>query len=97
MSCKGRRLGKRLKGLKAAADWRGIAALECEALALMRDVPGAHPGNAGAIHNLLGMACVLLGNVSKAIGYFTQRLAITKVLGDRAGEGKACWNLGCAP
>jgi hypothetical protein len=105
-----RRLEKRLNELQRAppgekvkraasggrlAGHRG-AGVECEALALMRDVPGAHPGDAGAIHNLLGMACVLLGNVSKAIGYFKQRLAITMEVGDRAGEGKACGNLGCA-
>ena len=43
-----RRLWTRLSELEAAADWRGIVALETEALALARDVRGAHPGMAGA-------------------------------------------------
>jgi hypothetical protein len=43
-----RRLATRLRELEAAADWRGIVALETEALALARDVRGAHPGMAGA-------------------------------------------------
>jgi hypothetical protein len=33
-----RRLVTRLNELQAVDDWRGIAALECEALALARDV-----------------------------------------------------------
>ncbi len=46
-----RTLVTRLNELQAANDWRGIAALECEELALARDVRGAHRGRAGAIHS----------------------------------------------
>ena len=48
-----RRLVTRLNELRAAADWRGIAALETEALGLARDVRGVDPGLAGAIHSML--------------------------------------------
>jgi hypothetical protein len=36
------------------------------------------------------------GNYAKAIEYHTQDLAIAKVVGDRAGEGRVYGNLGCA-
>ena len=43
-----RRMATRLGELQAADDWRGIAALEREALALARDVRRVDPGMAGA-------------------------------------------------
>jgi hypothetical protein len=46
-----RRLVTRLNELRAAADWRGIAALETEALALARDVRRVDPGLASWIHS----------------------------------------------
>ena len=46
-----RRLATRLNELQAADDWRGIAALEREALALARE---AHPGVAGVAYSTLG-------------------------------------------
>ena len=82
--------------LQEAADWRGIAALEREALALARDVRVAHPSLAGVIHSMLGNAYRSLGDFSLAIEYHTQDLAIAKEGGDRAGEGAAYANLGIA-
>jgi hypothetical protein len=38
----------------------------------------------------------LQGDFSKAIEYHTQHLAIAKEVGDRAEEGVAYANLGCA-
>ena len=67
--------------LHKAADWRGIAALEREALALARDVRGAHPSLAGVIHSMLGIAYGSLGDFSRAIEHHTQRLAIAKEIG----------------
>ena len=52
----------RLNELQAAADWRGIAALETEALGLARDVRGVDPGLAGAIHSMLGNAHNSMGD-----------------------------------
>ena len=91
-----RRLGRRLDELQAVDDWRGIAALERETLALARDVRGVDPGMAGAIHRILGNAHYSLANFSQAIEYQTQALAIAKEVGDRAGEGMAYANLGSA-
>ena len=82
-----RRLATRLGELQEADDWRGIAALEREALALARDVRGAHPSLAGVIHSMLGNAYRKLGDFSRAIEHHTQHLAIAKEVGDRAGEG----------
>ena len=62
--------------LQEAADWRGIAALEREALALARDVRGASPSLAGGIHSMLGTAYQSLADFSRAIEYHTQHLAI---------------------
>jgi hypothetical protein len=42
-----------LNELQAAADWRGIATLEREALALARDVPGVDPGLACVMGRLI--------------------------------------------
>ena len=80
--------------LQAAADWRGIAALETEALGLARDVRGVDPGLAGAINSMLGNAHHSLGDFSEAINYHTQHLEIAKEVGDRAGEGRVYKNLG---
>ena len=84
----------RLGELEAATDWRGIAALETEALGLARDVRGVDPGLAGAIHSMLGNAYDSLGDFSQAIKYHTQDLEIAKEVGNRAGEGRAYGNLG---
>jgi tetratricopeptide (TPR) repeat protein len=89
-------MATRLGELQAADDWRRIAALEREALALARDVRGVDPGMAGAIHSTLGNAYNSLGDFSKAIEYHTQHLAIANEVGDWAGEGGANGNLGCA-
>ena len=88
-----RRLGTRLDELQEADDWRGIAALEREALALARV---ADPSLAGVIHSMLGNAYQSLGDFSRAIEHHTQHLAIAKEVGDRAGEGSAYGNLGNA-
>ena len=90
------RLATQLNELRAAADWRGIVALERKALALALDVRGAHPGKAGEIHIMLGIAYGKLGDFSQAIEYHTLDLAISKAVGDRAGEGGAYGNLGNA-
>ena len=82
--------------LRAAADWRGIAALETEALGLARDVRGVDPGLSCGIHSILGNSYQSLGDFSQAIKCHTQRLEIAKEVGDRAGEGRAYGGLGIA-
>ena len=72
-----RRLATRLDELQEAADWRGIAALEREALALTRDVRGASPSMAGANHRTLGIVYQSLGDFSRAIEHHTQDLSPT--------------------
>ncbi len=37
-----------------------------------------------------------MGEVTRAIGYYQQQLEIARAINDRAGESRACWNLGLA-
>jgi hypothetical protein len=48
----------------------------------------------GAAYRNLGSAYQSQGDSSKPIEYHTQRLAISKEVGNRAGEGRAYGNLG---
>ena len=89
-----RRLGTRLEELQVAADWRGIVALETEALALARDLRGAHPEVAGAIHGALGLGFFGVGEYARAIALHEEHKAMAEALGDRAGVAAACNNLG---
>ena len=90
------RLATRLDEMRTARNWRGIVAQEGAALALARDVRVAYPGVASFILSALGHAHRSMGNFSQAIAYHTQHLAIAREVGDRAREGKAYGNLGCA-
>ncbi len=65
-------------------------ALEREALALVRGVLVVHPGKAGEILIMLGIAYGLLGDFSKAIEYHTLNLTTSKEVDDRAGLGGLC-------
>jgi tetratricopeptide (TPR) repeat protein len=56
---------------------------------------GDRAGEGGAYGNL-GNAYRSQGDVTKAIEYHTQHLAIAKEVGDRAGEGITYGNIGCA-
>ena len=44
----------------------------------------------------LGLAYADLGHAREAIGYYEQHLAIAREIGDRRGEGIACFNLALA-
>ena len=90
------RLVIRLGEMLVADNWRGIAAHEGAALALVRDLRVADPEVAGFILSALGNAHGRLGGFSQAIAYHTQCLAIAREVGDRAGEGGAYGNLGNA-
>ena len=90
------RLVTQLDEMRTARNFRGIVAQEGAALALARDVRVADPSMAGAILSALGNAHYSLGNFSQAIAYHTQRLAIAREVGNRAGEGRAYGNLGNA-
>ena len=89
-----RRLWTRLGELQAAHDWRGIVALETEALALARDLRGADPGAAGAIHGVLGLGFEGVGQYTRALALLAEAKAISEALGDCAGVAKACCGLG---
>ena len=83
-----------LQQLADAADWRGVAAQERAAKAVAAALRTSMPGVASFAYNILGNAYQSLGDFSKVIEYHTQHLAITKEVGDRAGEGTAYGNLG---
>ena len=76
-----RRLWTRLGELEAAADWRGIVALETEALALARDLRGAHPEVAGAIHGALGLGFYGVGEYARAIALHEEQKAMAEEIG----------------
>ena len=83
-----------LQQLAAAADWRGVAAQERAARAVAAAVLTLMPSITSWVYCTLDNAYDSLGDFSKAIEYHTQHLAITKEVGDRAGEGVAFGNLG---
>jgi len=88
------RLLKRLQERQDADDWRGVVALEKEALALARDVRGADPGLAGKILGVLGLGFEITGDYGRARELHEQHRAMAEALGDRAGVARACENLG---
>ena len=55
---------------------------------------GGRPG--GGVQGIRQNLGCAYDEISKAIEYHTQTLAIAKEMGDRAGEGRAYGNLGCA-
>jgi len=89
-----RRLVERLNELQAAGDWRGVVALEKEALALARELRGAVPSLAGTICSVLGLGFESTGDYGRARELHEQERAISEALGDRAGVAEACGNLG---
>ena len=76
-------MAKGWKRKQAAADWRGIVALETEALA--RDLRGAHPGMAGAIHGALGLGFKWVGQYARAIALHAEHGDIGGAGGPREG------------
>jgi tetratricopeptide (TPR) repeat protein len=90
------RVLKILKQLDGAADWRGVAAQERAARAVAAAVRPSMPKLAGWVYCILGIAYQNLGSFSKALEHHEEHLAISKELGDRAGEGMAYANLGNA-
>ena len=61
------RLVGRLQELQDARDWRGVVALEKEALALARELRGADPETARAIHSVLGNGFLNVGEYGRTI------------------------------
>ena len=59
-----------------AADWRGVAALERTGREVEAGVHTAIPGHALLVYSALGSVFQSLGDLSKAIEYHTQHLAI---------------------
>ena len=58
--------------------------------------PAMRPELVGRLLGTLGLAYYRLGQVERAIGFYEQRLAIAREIGDRRGEGTALGNLGIA-
>ena len=87
----------KLNELQFAGDWRGVVALEKEALALaqeLRELRVANPGLAGAILNALGLGFRNVGDYGRARELHEQDRAMAEARGDRAGVARACGNLG---
>ena len=83
----------RLQELQDARNWRGVVALEKEALALARELRGADSETVSAILNVLGNAFEATGDYGRARELHEQRRAMAEALGDRAGVAAACGNL----
>ena len=83
-----------LSDLQTSKDWRGVVAMEREAMTMAAAVRASIPGLAASLCGTLGIANKSLGDFPKAIEHHTQWLGIAQEMGDRAGEGKAYGNLG---
>ena len=83
-----------MQELHDAGDWRGVVALEREALALARELRGADPGLAGNILTALGVGYGRTWEYTRACEMHEQDRAMCEALGDRAGVAAACGNLG---
>ena len=88
------KLVKRLFELQDADDWLGVAALEQEALAFVREKRVEHPRLVTAMHGILGLGFAGIGNYGRALEFHTKGKAMYEELGDRAGIAKECGNLG---
>ena len=66
----------RFDKIDLAADWRGVAALERTGREVEAGVHTAIPGHALLVYSALGSVFQSLGDLSKAIEYHTQHLAI---------------------
>ena len=84
----------RVQELQDARDWRGLVALEKEALALARELRGAQPAATNAILHALGLGFENTGEYGRARELHEQRKAMAEALGDRAGVAMACSSLG---
>jgi tetratricopeptide (TPR) repeat protein len=89
-----RRLATRLFELQDARDWRGVVALEKEALALARELRGADSEMVSWILNVLGLGFESTGDYGRARELYEQDRAICEALGDRAGVAAVCAYLG---
>ena len=80
------RLRTRLGELQAAHDWLGVVAHEREALSLARELLGADPGLAGAIHGILGLGFDNVGEYARAREMHEQRSAGATPFADARGD-----------
>tara|TARA_X000000368_G_scaffold404804_1_gene381277 strand:+ start:1529 stop:2728 length:1200 start_codon:yes stop_codon:yes gene_type:complete len=89
-----RKLVKSLFELQDADDWLGVAALEEEALALVRETGVEHPRLVTAIHGILGLGFAGIGKYGRALEFHTTNKAMYEELGDSKGVAKAWGNMG---
>ena len=85
-----------IEHLADAGDWRGVAAQERAAMVVAAAVRHLVPCNSAWVYSALGNAHYTLGDFAKALENHTQRLEISKEVGDRVGESQAYGNLGNA-
>ena len=88
------RLQARLDELRGAMDWRGLMALESEALVVAQDVREVDPSMASMIYTVLGDAFDGVGQHRQAIDLHHASKAIKEEMGDRAGIAYECNRLG---
>jgi tetratricopeptide (TPR) repeat protein len=75
--------------------WGGNAVLlELDRLLLPPEKWDAKPVQAAFLYNNLGLVYDALGQKQEALRYYQQALAISREVGDRAGEGTTLWNIG---
>ena len=88
------RVVKRLRELQTVNDWRGVVAIEREALALARELRDEHPRLVCAVYGALGIGLDQVGDHLRAREMHEQALAVSEKLEERNDEAAACANLG---
>ncbi len=83
----------KLQELSAARDWKGLVALEDQAIQIARLETGLTPANAGAIYYNLALAHENLRNFESAVKFHEQDLALAKRVGDSEWEAQAVRNI----
>jgi len=83
-----------MQGLAKAHNWRGLSAMDDEAMQTAKNVRDTVPGMAGDIYFQLGEAYRGLGLMERAITMYEQEKAIMQEVGDRDGLASASNNVG---
>ena len=82
---------QRLDDLVSKQDWRGLVAMEDEAGRVARQAP---LDVAGEMYTRLGDRCERMGEYARLIALHEEHKKTAEEVGDRAGVGRACGNLG---
>ena len=94
MTSEHRRVLYVMQGLAKAHNWRGLSAMDDEAMQTAKIVRGTLPDMAAEMHFQLGEAYRGLGQIEMAITMYEQEKAIMEDVGNLAGQGDSCIALG---